>query len=389
MSWHDSLQEATFRGVPFQYEDHNLQGGRRVASHEFPLLDTPYTEDMGRKQRKYTLNALVVGKDYDIERDELLEALEEAGAGLLIHPYLGRLMVVVESYTLNESTRKGGMASFAIQFVESGELPPGGLTNTRTRIVIKTGELDLALIEELLKILKTVQQVMQVIDAVMDKIAEVEAMVGEAAGTLVKLANAPRDLLQRIVNSAANFVAIGKSTLAGLKAALKLKPTWPLAKTKTKHQIQQNEYALELAVKVAMLSAAAKQVAQADAFTNQDDAQAFMEEFNAQCAEVLESRQPALQELDVDGSPMPVQEQPLPDALYVALLDMQAAVLEDLSTRSLQLPRLTKLRLNQSTPSLVLAYHHYQNLNAEGELVTRNRVRHPAFIEGTVEVITQ
>jgi len=58
--WRDNMQQASFRDVPFIVQEHDGQGGRRVGSHEFAGRDVPFTEDMGRKQRKYTLQALVI-----------------------------------------------------------------------------------------------------------------------------------------------------------------------------------------------------------------------------------------------------------------------------------------------------------------------------------------
>jgi prophage DNA circulation protein len=73
------------------------------------------------------VDAYVIGRDYFAARDALAAALRQAGPGELVHPYLGTLSVVAISADLSESTREGGMARFALEFVEAGqnELPEG------------------------------------------------------------------------------------------------------------------------------------------------------------------------------------------------------------------------------------------------------------------------
>src|SRR5699024_6706114 len=60
--------------------------------------------------------------DYEAARDRLRDALNAAGPGTLIHPWLGQMSVAVDSYTLRESTREGGYCKFSITFVEAGSL---------------------------------------------------------------------------------------------------------------------------------------------------------------------------------------------------------------------------------------------------------------------------
>ena len=45
----ENLRPASFRGVAFEVESHSESGGRRVELHEYPLRDTPYAEDLGKK----------------------------------------------------------------------------------------------------------------------------------------------------------------------------------------------------------------------------------------------------------------------------------------------------------------------------------------------------
>ena len=120
MSWRDEFQPGSFRGAAFRTEGHELSGGRRLAVHEFPGRDEPLNEDLGRRARQFSVDCHVVGSDYRASRDALIEALEAAGPGLLIHPWHGQMMLVVQDYSSNESTEEGGLCRFRISFGEAG-----------------------------------------------------------------------------------------------------------------------------------------------------------------------------------------------------------------------------------------------------------------------------
>lgn len=122
MSWTDRLQPASFRGVAFKVDGDDLQVGRRTVLHEYPGRDTPSVEDMGRETREYAISAYLIGADFMAERDRLIEALEQAGAGELVSPWYGRMNVVVMGkQRISHSKQDGGMCLVSFTFVESGE----------------------------------------------------------------------------------------------------------------------------------------------------------------------------------------------------------------------------------------------------------------------------
>lgn len=122
MTWQTELRPASFRGVAFHVDTATLTAGRRLARHEYPQRDLPHMEDMGRKGREYKVEALLLGADYMSERDALLRAIETAGAGQLVHPYYGTLVVVVSGECqITESTQQGGLARITIPFLEAGQ----------------------------------------------------------------------------------------------------------------------------------------------------------------------------------------------------------------------------------------------------------------------------
>ena len=57
------------------------------------MRDTPYVEDLGRRARVMRVDAIILGDDYRVRRDALIEAIEQSGPGKLVHPFYGELTV--------------------------------------------------------------------------------------------------------------------------------------------------------------------------------------------------------------------------------------------------------------------------------------------------------
>jgi prophage DNA circulation protein len=121
--WRDKWKAASFRGVQFFMETGGQAGGRRTAVHEYPKRNTPYSEDMGRKAVKLTVQAYQIGPDYLDDKDKLIEALEKDGPGMLRLPLpykMRDIEVMVVSYSVTEQREAGGICRFDMEFVEYG-----------------------------------------------------------------------------------------------------------------------------------------------------------------------------------------------------------------------------------------------------------------------------
>ena len=83
-SFFNNLREASFRGARFEVDEVEASGGRRVVLHEYPLRDTPYSEDLGRRAREFSVRGYIIqGRTYDYAsaRADVLKALEAYGPG--------------------------------------------------------------------------------------------------------------------------------------------------------------------------------------------------------------------------------------------------------------------------------------------------------------------
>ena len=128
MTWLDRVPElegikgrGSFKGARFLVEAHQLTSGRRIQDHQFPFIQRNYAEDLGKKTDQFEIDAFFVGPNYDLERNDLLQALKEPGPGLLIHPYLNtNVSVSVLSFELLESKAARNFCQIKMTFIESG-----------------------------------------------------------------------------------------------------------------------------------------------------------------------------------------------------------------------------------------------------------------------------
>ena len=112
-----------FRGAPFRLDSYETSGGRRNQVFEYPMRNTPHSQDLGRRARKFNFTGYVLGPLWEIQRDALINACEEDGPGLLVHPFHGEHMVVCDNWTVSEGRSSGGAyASFQLEFREGGEM---------------------------------------------------------------------------------------------------------------------------------------------------------------------------------------------------------------------------------------------------------------------------
>jgi prophage DNA circulation protein len=144
----EHLRPASWRGVPFEVNGDDAEFGRRVVVHEYPQRDKPYVEDLGRKTRKFTLDAWVcahVDNDFDPwgARDALIEAIEAGDVGTLVHPFWGSLEGNISNVKVKQTgTTNGGYVNFTMDFVESGEMEFRASAVADTEGQVLTGEED-------------------------------------------------------------------------------------------------------------------------------------------------------------------------------------------------------------------------------------------------------
>ena len=412
----ENLRPASFRGVAFEVESHSESGGRRVELHEYPLRDTPYAEDLGKKAGKWQIEAFLVnGKSgYAERRDKLREALNASGPGTLIHPYLGELSVSVDGYSLKETTREGGYCTFSISFVEAGQpVEPDVEKDTAANVLDKAeaakdaataGFLDeyMPLLEDLEGLAGKVPALLSEATAFLGTPLSILSRAQSAASSVLAL---PDRLASRILGYLGTIRQLGGIATSGLKmnaltallgkksagtasswlvtsngviAGIVGETSWPQAGGGS---IGGGTPSPETPGVVASTVANRAETPLIDLIAAGAVIEAAIESADADYGtadDALASRDAVLEAIDE------VQRANCSDAVFTALSELAVAVNEDLTTRGAELPKIGSATLFMSMPALAASYRLYGDVGQADAIVARNRIRHPGRVPGGV-----
>jgi prophage DNA circulation protein len=375
MSWRDRLQPASFRGVPFEVDDHRRDVGRRTEIHEFPFRDQPAGEDLGRATRKFNVEAYVFGPDYDVARDALIEALETRGAGTLVHPLYGRRRVMIEGpASLNENTSKeGGIAKFSIVFIEADEIRlPAASTDTQTDVADSsaaarvTAESDFVEKFDLSQLPSDlVQQVQEHITGVLDFVDGITETVADFIQLPADLATAIYDGVKNLKDSLQNTARALNSYKALFNAGESSEPVPQTTSTRIA-QAGVTDAVNQLIRRAAVIEAC--NVSAELEYSATADAHAALELL--------------LDGLDLSQEAVDINGLPISDTVYDALADLRRATATDIRERSLKLPVIASHTPARTLPALVIAHQVYGDATRESEIIERNNIQHPGFVAG-------
>ncbi|MBC3420518.1 DNA circularization N-terminal domain-containing protein [Pseudomonas sp. RW3S2] len=208
-TWRDELHPASFRGVPFHVDSDSMPVGRRTQVHEYPQRDKPLVEDLGRVTREIKMAAFVIGEDFLIKRDDLLNALDKPGAGELIHPWYGRLMVTATGCSVGHERREGGMARFDLVFVEDGEKGfPAGVPNTARQLEESSETLLQSAIRRYKEAMAVVNRARLAVVMLQNGIAGVQMAIAQELRQLTGLVSSVEALADMLINAPGNFSAM-------------------------------------------------------------------------------------------------------------------------------------------------------------------------------------
>lgn len=383
MSWRDRLQQASFRGVGFHVENEEREGGRRVALHEYPLRDTPHAEDLGRKGRRFSIDAYLLGSDFDQARDALIEALETAGPGQLVHPRYGRMRVQVIDFRVRHTSREGGYVRISIDCVEAGEnARPDSIVDTRQ---VANDKADIAIdsiaasfaatfstngVPEFVRAgaLADLQAVFDTLNATIISVPSLSVLAPELtrlSGSLTSLIQQPSTLAVEILGL---FSDINTTVNAPLNAFGSLRSLFGFG---------------ENIEGVPTTTASRKtQAANQAAVVSLVRQGALVESSRAAASVEYDSYSQAIAVRDDLAERLDAEMETAADEVYLALADLRVALVRDIAERGAQLPRLTTYTPPATLPALVVAHRIYGDASREAEIVSRNRIRHPGFVPG-------
>ncbi|MCL8308932.1 DNA circularization protein [Pseudomonas putida] len=415
-TWRDSLLKASFRGVAFEVENTSMPAGQRGQLHEFVQRDEPHFEQLGKRAQVHKLTAFVIGPDCFERRDKLLEALEVPGAGELVHPWLGRMLVKVGACDLSHDRREGGMARFDLEMYP--ELPrkyPTAKVNTKQQALKASGGLlDSALgrfssaMDKVnaarINLLSLRNSVSGVFNAVQQQFAPLMTGFNDLSGFVQMVVNAPGSLqslfgsyLTSMTGGLFSLFSFGSSSSGGSSSGSSYRSALSLA---SQHVDSIKEIDTIAPAGGEDTSAAA----QATANFVQDALLVQVTSLVAELpiapkvepvASVPAINQQVIQPTERAEVPVADDVLQLRDDLteaiwqaslkadhnhYQALTEVRHAVSAHLTAVAESGVRLIEVTPVQSLPALVLAYRRFGDATRENEVVQRNRIRHPGFV---------
>lgn len=409
MTWKDELRPASFRGVSFKVDSTDSTHGRRQAVHEHAQRDVPQTEDLGRKAREFTVDGLIVDKNYFSTRDALIKACETPGPGILVHPYRGEITVVCRGLSVREGASEGGMCRLSMTFLEAGEasFPTSNIDSVNAISAsanIVTTEVQTGFVEKFVTTgfpafvrdaaaaqLKSIADFMA--SPGISLAGEIEAAsdfyysVRELANDATDLVLSPVKLAQRLIGtvtsirsgfgSYASFSSIlsslsgpssGGSGANSYRVLSKLAdqtkaPYTGLTNTPSRQQQATNYEAMNELVRQVVIGEMSKEAVVTD-FPSLQDAVAARVEITDLIDEEVETTQN--------------------DVSYLALGALQTEVVRGIPQPGQTLPELISITPRVTVPALLVAYQVYGDASRADEIVQRNKPRHPGFLMGGV-----
>lgn len=390
MGWKEKYRQGSFRGVPFFIDAADSAFGRRIVSHEFPQVEAPFVEDLGRKARSFTVECYVLGDDYLADRDLLLAALEKKGSGPLVHPYYGRITVHAEAVKVRDTSAETRIARFQITFVESGEtvLPQ---VSDDTVAVVKSSAL--ATKSKIKAAFTAVYDFAGLpyaqTQSVLSTLQQASTAIGDAQGALNKVSDFAKNLqdiggaLSQLVQDAElladtfmDLIGFGlldedqnadeipdlRESFKGLSALYDYAPTLSAPSASSD--------AFDELIKLAAINTTGYITSQIE-YDSVDEAYLYRDQIFAA----------------LDAMALTVTD----DEVFGALTDLRASIQKDIDARAATLARVVEYSSPQPLPALVISYQLYGNIDQEADIIARNKIRHPGFVSGAgvpIKVLT-
>lgn len=406
MSWLDSYRTASYRGIEFKVEGHDAGFGRRQVTHEFPGRDKPFTEDLGRRAREYSIDAYVLGDNYAAARDRLIAACEAGGVGELVHPYLGNMQVECTGLRVRETSRDGRIGYLQITFVEAGEAAfPSSEADLVRNITSAANDAMEASREGFLGRFSISGFPSFVVDgaagmlgrfsdlmanlpvnpvASAQSVADFTLRVRSLKSQALNLVRSPLDMANQLLGVMSSVREVFGIRSDGVLRTMRTSYSQPYtgsADTPNRVQQRENEQAFAALVRQAATAEQAKEAA----VRSQESAQAAANRDEDLDREGLyQSRDEAIAVRDeINGSLDAEMEDPSTGAdAFQAFARLRTEVVRGIPDPTLRLPSLAQVTPPATMPSLVVSYAFYADAGRAVEIAQRNKAPHPGFLQG-------
>lgn len=405
MSWKEELREASFRGVPmFVVLKIRRSGGRRGPTHEYPQSDIPFSQDTGRKAKRFSVEGVIHGDNYGPDLKRLEEAFDEKGPGLYVDPWRGEISVQVRDYSFGEAVETGGTVPFTVEFVEAGrDRHPTATVDTAAVLSGASDSVASAASVRFEEVFST-NSVPEFLrnEARLTAAGQIDLARGLGGGLT------PLDDLSASFNRAlgeagdlissalpADIVTAARSVADTVGSVLPIGRARVLSFLQLRNlgDIDLAEQVLAAASTPTLARGAANRLVQLEFYRDLSLSRAAaaligwdfdsMDEASAAQAAVVSALDGALVQT---GRAAPVLADPGRQASHQALRALRSAVVRDVSARSGGLARIVRQEIPETVSASVLAYRLYGDASRAAEVVARNGIAHPGFVPSGTEL---
>lgn len=383
----DYYRQGSFRSIEFEYIEDDYAYKVKEAGQNL-LADDETTETLAAAPREFALTVAVCGRDAVKKRNDLIKALEDTSAGILVHPQYGEISVKVSDagFSVHSAADSGNWFEFSINFIktddnglrlrvvpvsERAEQKQAEAVNRATETLSKEaknniqvkGWLDTVADESVAfadKVLNEVKTLLEKEILPTGALNKIKGSIDTMSGGVLSLINAPDvwalEIMDLLDIEGASF------DLYERLAALVVKPSKPQYLTETrKRSVQNQENILTLFKTAAVLQGLNKGVL-------------LETPSDSQTAERIE-RMTALAESVTDAE----NTAPETQQAFEAVLQTSVAVL-----KSIRKERTKQISALETIPAIVLLHQSGGTalIRKNGDFVKRNHIRHPLFVTG-------
>ena len=113
----------SFRGVDFKVSgDYTDEHDKQFAEHNYPFQSKGKFQSLGKKSPVYAIDFFVAGETVDQQAESIERALDDDSIGQLSHPFIGLKNVVCLRWSRTSSTRFKGRINYSATFAESEQI---------------------------------------------------------------------------------------------------------------------------------------------------------------------------------------------------------------------------------------------------------------------------
>lgn len=423
MAWQDTLREASYKGVPFLFEEVRGSFGRATSVKRIPGASLPHTQDHGELPRTFALTAVLVGDDYNTTRDQLVDAIVDANPGTLVHPLWGSHLVrPVGEATITETDRDGGICRLEVTFVRIGQVGAFRRTDTLAQVNRAADAVQGAQIEQVSEVFSVANAIQEgraaaatLVNMATEAISSVKATIDQAVGII----DEGQQLVAQLADSAEQLLKVPGELAASIAGAIQqvLSSVATLGDAAVRLQRFPDILAAPFAsgsvadqhrAEVLMAAWRRLDAFEAEALEGVTGGQASAQEANAKALVLLvrvtavgeaarvagelqfDSVDQAAAVRDELGAAIDGLLFEVDDWTFATLQDLRASLTRRLTDAAATLPRVATFTAPRAMPMLVIAQRLYGDGTRDAEILARNpHVRNPALVGEALQVLSR